>query len=148
MVTGLSGAYISNIETEVLASDRFQNVIKHGWFQEHEVDQLNVGEVGHEFQSDTHLAGKAKVLQQDGHSCGGETPANTNRKGYLGIDFLCNLFRGHIGDVVGGEGYRPVHHNDILVGFWECPDLVDAERLVSEGETGETERVEERGAID
>jgi len=147
MVTDLSGAYISNIETEIFASDRFQNVIKHGWFQEHEVDQLDVGEVGHEFQPDTHLAGKAEVLQQDGHSCGREALANTNRKGYLGIDFLYDLFRGHIGDVIGGERHGPVHHNDILVGFWECADLVDAERLVSEGEAGETKGIEERGAI-
>ena len=147
MVTDLSGAYISNIETKMLASDRFQNVIKHGWFQEHEVDQLDVGEVGHEFQPDTHLARKAKVLQQDGHSCGCEALADTNGKRYLGINFLYNLSRGHIGDIVGGEGDGPVHHNDVLVSFWECADLVDAESLVSEGETGETKGIEERGAI-
>lgn len=106
-----------------------------------------MGEVGHEFHSDTHPAGKAQVLQQDGHSCGREALANTNRKGYLGIDFLYNLSWGHIGDVIGGEGHGPVHHNDVLVSFWERADLVDAERLVAEGETGETKRIEERGAI-
>jgi len=147
MVTDLRGAYISNIEPEILASDRFQNVIKHGWFQEHEVDQLDVGEVGHEFQSDTHLAGKANVLQQDGHSCGREAPADTNRKGDLGIDLLCNLSRGHIGDVIGGEGHGPIHHDDILLSFWESADPVDAERLISEGESGEPKGIEERGTI-
>ena len=106
-----------------------------------------MGEVGHEFQSDTHLAGKAKVLQQDGHSFGRDALANTNRKGYLWIDFLSNLSRGHIGDVIGGEGHSPVHHNDVLVSFWERADFVDAERLVAEGEAGETKRIEERGAI-
>ena len=147
MVTDLGCAYISNIEPEIIASNRFQNVIKHGRFQEHEVNDLDVREVGHEFQSDTHLGGEAKILEQDGHSCGRKAPADTNGKGDLGVDFLSDFFWGHIGDVVGGEGHSPVHDNYILLSLGECTNAVDAKCLVSESEGCETKRIEERRTV-
>lgn len=130
----------------MLPPNRFQNVIKHGRVHEGEVNELNVGEVGHEFHFDTHLAGEAEILQQDGHGCGREALANTNGKHDLGVDLLSNLFWCHIGDVVGGKGNGPIHDNDIFLGFWECADAIDAGGFVSEGEGRETEGIEERRA--
>lgn len=132
----------------MVSSDRFQDVIKRGGFQKHQVDELDVGEVGHELHSDTHLSGEAEVLQQDGHSCGREAPADTNSKDDLGIDFLRNIFLGHIREVIGGKGYGPIHHNDFIFCLGKGADLIDTEGFVSKGEACETEGVEERGTID
>ena len=118
----------------MLPPNRFQNVIKRGRFHEGEVNELNVGEVGHEFHFDTHLAGEAKILQQDGHACDREAFTDANGKDDLGVDFLSNLFWGHVGDVVGGKRNGPIHDNDVFLSFWECADAIDAESFVSEGE--------------
>ena len=86
-MTDPCGAHISNIESEMLASDRFQHVIKRGWFQEHEVNHLDMGEVGHEFQPNTHLAGEAKILQQDGHPSSSDSD-EANSEDDLWVDLL------------------------------------------------------------
>ena len=146
-VENMRRAHISNIEAEIVPSYRFQDVIKGGRFQEGEVDDLDVGEVGHEFHSNAHLSGEAKVLQQDRHYCGRETPADANGEDNLGVDFLCDLFWGHIRDVIGGKGDGPVHHDDLFLCLGESADMIDTDCFVSEGEGGETKGIEERWTV-
>jgi hypothetical protein len=56
---------VIDVEAEGLASERLEHVVERGLFDEAHVDCLDVGEVGHELELDSHAAGEAHVLEED-----------------------------------------------------------------------------------
>ena len=97
-----------------------------------------------ELHLDSHNATACHVFDDDVQAFREHSFTNTNFQNDLRVDFVLDLARSKIGDIVWCEAELPVHKHGVVLGLWVSLDVFEARRLGAESEELHAHAVQER----